>query len=70
MVNEMKNIKGEECDIIISFDVVSLFTKIPMKEAIRIIKDLTDDITTKIVEFYLKSTLFIFKGVLYKHIER
>lgn len=41
----VKLIKNEkiECDeILVSFDVVSLFTKIPLDEAIYVIKDVTD----------------------------
>jgi hypothetical protein len=33
-------------DILISFDVMSLFTKIPLDEAIQIVKEVTDPETT------------------------
>jgi hypothetical protein len=40
-------------DIIINFDVVSLFTKIPLGEAISIIKEVIDPETTKLAKFFL-----------------
>jgi hypothetical protein len=69
MVNEMKNIKEEEGNILLIFDVVSLFTKRLMKLYIRIINDILDDETAILVKVFLKSTLFSFKGVLYEQIK-
>jgi hypothetical protein len=44
----IKNERVELDDIIIIFDVVSLFTKIPLGEAISIIKEVTDPKTAKV----------------------
>jgi hypothetical protein len=52
--NEM--VKPE--DILISFDVVSLFTKILLDEAIHIVKEVMDPERTKLAEVCLCSTFF------------
>ena len=56
----------EENEIFLSLDVVSLFTMIPIMEAIKVIEDLTDLETSKIIGICLKSTFFSFKGELYE----
>ena len=48
----------EEDEILLSLDVVSLFTMIPIKEAIRVIEDLTDPETSQLVGLCLNSTIF------------
>ena len=64
-MNLIKNEKIERDDILVSFDVVSLFTKIPLDEAIQVIKDVTDLGTAKLVEIFLRSTVFTFQGIYY-----
>ena len=56
----------EPKDKILSFDVVSLFTKIPLEEAIQVIKEVTDPHTTKLATFCLRSTFFSFQGEFYE----
>ena len=58
----------EESDILVSFDVVSLFTKIPLDEAVKVINDVTDPETTKIAEVCLWSTFFSFQGEFYEQV--
>ena len=48
-------------DILISFDVVSLYTKILIDEVIATIRDLTNVDIAKLVEVCLKSTFFTFQ---------
>ena len=50
----------------VSFDVVSLFTKIPLNEAIEFIPEVTDLETIKFVEVYLYSTFFNFQEEFYE----
>ena len=69
MVSELKEFKAEEGDILVSFDVVSLFTKIPVDDALRVVREVTDEETEMLVRICLKSTFFSFKGVLYEQIE-
>jgi len=52
-VNLIKNERIQRDDILVSFDVVSLFTNIPLYEAIQVIKEVTDMGTTKLAEIYL-----------------
>lgn len=52
-VNLIKNERLNPNDMIVSFDVVSLFTNIPLDEAIQVIKYVTDPGTTKLAEICL-----------------
>jgi hypothetical protein len=52
--------------MLISFDVVSLFTKIPLNEAIQVIKEVADLQTARLVEVCLKSTFFSFQGEFFE----
>ena len=45
MVNELKEFKVEDGDILASFDVVSLFTKVPVDEALVVVREVTDEET-------------------------
>ena len=49
--------------------MVSLYTKIPVDEAIATIRDLTNVDIAKLVEVCLKSTFFKFQQVFYEQIE-
>lgn len=61
-IKELKDIKLDPGDILASFDVVSLFTCIPIGEALEVINCLTDPDTAKLVEICLTSTFFYFEG--------
>jgi retron-type reverse transcriptase len=62
----IKEEKIESKDIIISFDVVSLFTKIPLNEAIQVINEVANPQTSRLAEVCLKSTFFSFQGEFYE----
>jgi hypothetical protein len=53
----------------VSFDIVSLYTKIPVDEAIKVIEELTDKETYLLVRVCLKSTFFTFRGCFYEQTE-
>lgn len=58
-------IKYDKCDpndLIVSFDIVSLFPKIPLNEAIEVVKGVTGPQTTKVAKIFLTSTFFSFQG--------
>ena len=59
-VNGIKNLKLNENDILVSFDVISLYTKVLVKDVIRVIREITSEEIAKIVEICLKSTYFSF----------
>jgi len=65
-VKLIKNERVNHDDILVSFDVVSLFTKIPLDEAIQVIKEVVDPETAKLAEICLRSTVFTFQGGYYE----
>ena len=65
-IKELKDFKLDPDDILISFDVVSLYTCIPIKEALEVIYRLTDPDTTHLVEICLTSTFFNFEGEFFE----
>jgi len=65
-VKEIKGIKLDPGDMLVSFDVVSLYTYIPIKEAIDVINHLTDPDTACLVEICLTSTFFSFEGEFFE----
>jgi hypothetical protein len=50
----------------VNFDVVSLFTKILVSEALTLISNLVDPETLDLIKIFLSSTFFTFKGVCYE----
>jgi hypothetical protein len=65
-INIIKNEKVRPQDTLIRFDVVSLFTKIPLDEVIQIVKEVTNLETTKLVKVCLCSTFFSYQGEFYE----
>ena len=53
----------------VSFDVVSLFAKILVLEALTLISKFVDPETLNLIKICPSSTLFTFKGFLYEQIE-
>ena len=51
-----------------SFDVVYLFTNIPLNESVHVIKEVIDPETTKLAVFCLHSTFFSFQDHYYEQI--
>ena len=63
LVKMMEHWKIKEGDILTSFDVIYLYTNIPIDEAIKVIRDIVNnDEIMKLVEICLNSTFFIFRG--------
>ena len=62
-VRSMDNLKVEEGDILITFIVVSIFTRVPVDDAIEIIERFIEKDTTSLVKICLKSTYYIFRGI-------
>jgi hypothetical protein len=65
-VNIIKNEKVKPSDTLISFDVVSLFAKIHLNEAIMVVKEVVDPETLKLVEVCLRSTFFSYQREFYE----
>ena len=65
-VNFIKNTTLDPEDKLVSFDVVQLFTKIPLDEAIQVVKEVADPQTAKLAEICLRSTFFSFHGEIFE----
>lgn len=57
-------------DLMVSFEIVSLYTMIPIEEAIDVIQSITDSETTYLLKTCLKSSYFSFKGKNYAQTHR
>ena len=64
-VQWIKNQKIKEEDIMVSFDIVCLYTNILVDEVINMIKDITNSQTAELVRICLKSTYFSYRGTIY-----
>ena len=82
MVNSLNNCTLQEDDILVSFDVTALFTKVPVDKSVEIIHDrLTRDTSlpsrTRMTANHvrdllltcLKTTYFLYDGVIYSQVE-
>jgi len=69
-VKFIKNEKVDPSDILVSFDMVSLFTKILLDEAIHVVKEVDDPEIEKLAEVFLHSTFFSFQWDYYEQISR
>ncbi|XP_068918321.1 uncharacterized protein [Tenebrio molitor] len=73
-VESIRNVRLDTTDILVSFDVVSLFTNVPVEDSVEIIKQslitqgLREDIP-ELVRFCLTSTYFLWKGNYYEQKE-
>ena len=65
-VEELKGIKLDPGEMLVSCDVVSLYTCIPIKEAIDVINRVTNLDTACLVEICLTSTFFSFEGEFFE----
>ncbi|XP_046382342.1 uncharacterized protein LOC124153288 [Ischnura elegans] len=69
-IEVLKQLRISDNDILVSFDAVSLFTKVPIMESVDIIKRLTKvgllmDFP-KLADFYLRSTYFLWDREFYQ----
>ena len=60
------NLDMEDKDLMVIFDIASLYTMIPIDEAIDVIKTITDSETVDVLKLCLKSSFFSFKGIIYE----
>ena len=69
MVDEIKKITWKDGETMLSFDVVSLYTKIPIEVTIDVIKEIMYEDTIERIKVCLKSTFFTFQDCSYDQIE-
>ena len=58
----IRSLHLEPTDLLVSFDVISLFTKIPIKEALEIINKLVNPGIANLIKIFLESTFFSYQG--------
>ncbi|XP_071450120.1 uncharacterized protein [Hetaerina americana] len=67
-VQTLKNIHLEDRDILVSFDVVSLFTKVPVKDTLLLLQAQFDQQTVELFRHVLTSTYFLYNGKFYEQV--
>lgn len=65
-IQQIKHLELDEYDIMVSFNVVSLFTKILVPKAIDLISKLIKFEILKLIKIFLTTTFFSFEGVCYE----
>ena len=70
-VKLLQNLRANDDDLLVSFDVVSLFTKVPIPETLEIIRSesMVNNDTLKLIKHCMESTYFIYEGKYYKQVE-
>ncbi|XP_046397683.1 uncharacterized protein LOC124164403 [Ischnura elegans] len=68
-VETIKEIRVDTTDILVSLDVVSLFTCVPLADTMRLLAERFDSDTVKLFHHVLTSTYFSFDGQFYEQTE-
>jgi len=75
-INKVKEVKLSRNDVLVSFDVVSLFTRVPVEESLTILEEKMGEShmensnnIIQVLSFLLKNTFFQFKTHIYKQRE-
>jgi hypothetical protein len=68
-VEKLQNIQLGPNDRLVSFDVVSLFTLVPIRESLNYVSELFPNDITKLFELCLSSSYFQWKGEFYEQID-
>ena len=81
-IQQLKDVKLQQDESIISYDVKALFTSVPMQPVLNIMKNklendkdlkqrtsMTVGHITSLLEYCLKSTYFVFQGKYYEQLE-
>ena len=65
-VHTIRSTKIKESDFLVNFDIVSLYNKVLVKEAIAMIRGLTNNKSVNLVEVCLRSTYFSYRMGIYE----
>ena len=68
-VSKIKDITIEEGDILVSFDVVSLFTRVPLNDALEYINAIFPSDIASLFKHCLTTTYFSWNNKIYEQIE-
>jgi hypothetical protein len=66
-IDTIRTLRTGPRDILISFDVVSLFTMVPIEEALRLLTRHFDEAILRLFRHVLTSSFFSFNGQFYDH---
>ncbi|XP_071440817.1 uncharacterized protein [Hetaerina americana] len=69
LVKTLGNIRLDNQDILASFDVISLFTKVPIKDTLLLLQARFDEKTVDLFRHVLTSTYFLYNGKFYEQVE-
>jgi hypothetical protein len=69
-VQELKSIILQETDILVSFDVVSLFTKVPLEDTMQLLSQHLDEQMVVLVRHVLTTTNFLYNDSFYNQNDR
>jgi hypothetical protein len=69
LVEELKNFKLDAGDLLVSFDVKSLFTRVPVEEVITLVEKKFGKEIAELTNVCLNNTVFLFNGKMYKQVE-
>jgi hypothetical protein len=65
-IETLRTIRLEPGDIMVSFDVISLFTRIPLEDSLQLLEKRFDAKTVNLFHHVLKSTYFTYDGKFYE----
>ncbi|XP_071439457.1 uncharacterized protein [Hetaerina americana] len=68
-VKTLRDIRLDNQDILASFDVISLFTKVPIKDTLLLLQARFDEKTVDLFRHVLTSTYFLYNGKFYEQVE-
>jgi hypothetical protein len=64
-IDTIRTLRAAPQDILVSFDVVSLFTMVPIQEALRLLSRHFDDAILRLFRHVLTSSFFSFNDQFY-----
>jgi hypothetical protein len=65
-VQKLHDIRVNKADILVNFDVVSLFTKVPLDDTLQLLSGRFQRQTVDIIKHVLTSTYFLYNGSFYE----
>ncbi|XP_046409097.1 uncharacterized protein LOC124173978 [Ischnura elegans] len=68
-VKTLGGIRIKPSDIMVSLDVVSLFTRVPLEDTFNILESKFDEMTVRLFRHVLKSTYFLYGGKYYEQMD-
>jgi hypothetical protein len=64
-IQKLHTIKLQEADILVSFNVVSLFIKVPLEDNLQLLSEDVQNHTIALIRQVLTATYFLYDGTFY-----